>query len=615
MEHKFVYKTTNNYELPKYGFKIHVSSTLENYDTIFYLVKKYLSKKNLFYKYLASRQEFIKNISKIEAPSESGKLFTIYPPNIKIAEQIMLELSEILCNFEGIYILSDRNFRESNTVFYRFGFFKNVDNCEIEKNGKVWKDYQKCYYDSPSWIKDPFYHEKNSSIGESPLKTYHLTEIIQQSNAGNIYLGNYNNTKVIVKECRDNILMFEGMPCSKLRDNEYFISKDLDSKFFLQPIKKFKVWINNYYVYKYIEGQNLADWENRFFLFENVNQEKLDILTQVIKNLIELLLLSHTKKIALDDIHPNNFIIDRNNKISFIDLEYSHHFNQSINITAKTDGYFLKKWENLSDEEKDLRKFGELILFLLGHLNIFEGQERSTENTFLLINKIFDRFGIKTNISDLLKYLFTGNSAKKAVETSKNIYFLKFDLLNIIDETYLKSPLELKKFIEETNFSEIGLNGLVGYLWKLSYIKKSKIIEDKIEFLISQLNNSFLYLSGKYYSPYLLNGSCGLALFLMDYNFEKYQAIIIKIAEGMNVKYAKSMDFEMGLTGISYFLILLYKKTLDKKYLKWVDEQLETCQLLVESGKLYNYYTKKYETDFLKGYKGLKFVMDLRRDL
>lgn len=239
----------------------------------------------------------------------------------------------------------------------------------------------------------------------------------------------------------------------------------------------------------------------------------MDILTQVIKNLIELLLLSHTKKIALDDIHPNNFIIDRNNKISFIDLEYSHHFNQSINITAKTDGYFLKKWENLSDEEKDLRKFGELILFLLGHLNIFEGQERSTENTFLLINKIFDRFGIKTNISDLLKYLFTGNSAKKAVETSKNIYFLKFDLLNIIDETYLKSPLELKKFIEETNFSEIGLNGLVGYLWKLSYIKKSKIIEDKIEFLISQLNNSFLYLSGKYYSPYLLNGSCGLALF------------------------------------------------------------------------------------------------------
>lgn len=101
----------------------------------------------------------------------------------------------------------------------------------------------------------------------------------------------------------------------------------------------------------------------------------------------------------------------------------------------------------------------------------------------------------------------------------------------------------------------------------------------------------------------------------MDYNFEKYQAIIIKIAEGMNVKYAKSMDFEMGLTGISYFLILLYKKTLDKKYLKWVDEQLETCQLLVESGKLYNYHTKKYETDFLKGYKGLKFVMDLRRDL
>lgn len=115
---KFTYFTTENYVLPKYGFKIHVSATIESYEKVFALTKKYLLKQEVFYKHLSTREDFIENISKTAAPSESGKLFTIYPENIKTTEKILEDLSEILVKFDGVYILSDRNFHNSKTVFY-----------------------------------------------------------------------------------------------------------------------------------------------------------------------------------------------------------------------------------------------------------------------------------------------------------------------------------------------------------------------------------------------------------------------------------------------------------------------------------------------------------------
>ncbi|MDM5145102.1 hypothetical protein ICE98_02230 [Lactococcus lactis] len=50
----------------------------------------------------------------------------------------------------------------------------------------------------------------------------------------------------------------------------------------------------------------------------------------------------------------------------------------------------------------------------------------------------------------------------------------------------------------------------------------------------------------------------------------------------MNVKFAKSMDFEKGLSGISYFLLILYQKTGNKKYLYWADEQLKLASYLLK---------------------------------
>ncbi|WP_240424411.1 hypothetical protein [Lactococcus allomyrinae] len=385
---EFTYFATERYLLPKYGFKIHISATLESYEEVFDLTKKYLSNKELFYKYLSNRENFIKNISKTASPAESGKLFTIYPSNIKETEKILRNLSDTLKELDGIYILNDRNFHMSKTVFYRFGFFQDVDNRKIENKGSVWKDFQKTYFDLPQSIDDPFYQKP----------------------------------EIVEKESRPNILAFEGLNSGELRRKEFLISKLLNSNHFLRPVKSFRYWINNYYVYKFIKGKTLCDFQSKLFLFDDLTAEKLMVLKKIVYQLICILEEAHRKNIILDDIHPDNFWVSDDNEIFFIDLEFAHQFDEKGKITANTEGFYLEEWSNLTEIEKDLRKFGEVILFVIGQFNIFDKQERGVQDTVQLVTKILERFEINSNIAELLNYLFNGNSARRALEIAKKLY-------------------------------------------------------------------------------------------------------------------------------------------------------------------------------------------------
>lgn len=47
----------------------------------------------------------------------------------------------------------------------------------------------------------------------------------------------------------------------------------------------------------------------------------------------------HLHFAILDDIHPDNFLIDKAYKIHFIDLESAHKFNELEKVTAKTKGF------------------------------------------------------------------------------------------------------------------------------------------------------------------------------------------------------------------------------------------------------------------------------------
>ncbi|MDM5145099.1 hypothetical protein ICE98_02227 [Lactococcus lactis] len=44
---KFTYFTTESYKLPKYGFKIHVSATIESYEEVFGLATNFFKTRSI----------------------------------------------------------------------------------------------------------------------------------------------------------------------------------------------------------------------------------------------------------------------------------------------------------------------------------------------------------------------------------------------------------------------------------------------------------------------------------------------------------------------------------------------------------------------------------------
>ena len=50
---------------------------------------------------------------------------------------------------------------------------------------------------------------------------------------------------------------------------------------------------------------------------------------------------------------------------------------------------------------------------------------------------------------------------------------------------------EILQFIKENKFEHLGLNGLTGYLWKLSILEKNELINEKIEYLKKTNSSNF----------------------------------------------------------------------------------------------------------------------------
>lgn len=221
----YKYKIVDEESLPIYGYKIHISATLNNYKDIYNLLSPLLDDRKISYKYIYREEDVAYNFSVRESPANSGKYFTIYPEN-DYAFRNILELlyQTIPKNMEGIYILSDRAYKDSNTIFYRYGFFRE-DLEYLEKgiptllgpNGEKWQDYQKPYFNLPEWIQDI---QENTFTKDSYLaRNYRLKTVLSQSNGGNVYQVDSvtGGKKYILKECRPHIISFGRVENQTLR--------------------------------------------------------------------------------------------------------------------------------------------------------------------------------------------------------------------------------------------------------------------------------------------------------------------------------------------------------------------------------------------------------------
>jgi hypothetical protein len=443
------------------GWKIHISSILENHLEIFKIISTYCITNEINFKFLADINEYRKNNSKDSARVSHGKFIVLYPPEgsiLKVLEDLYVQTKQ----FEGPYILTDKRYKDSKVLYYRYGEIHPIrkvsERCTyetfIENNQKkLERDRRVPYYRVPEWVEDlsvSLILEENESMF---LSKYKPIEALHFSSSGGIYVvEDHEKKQWIAIEAREHTALdivgfyaFERLE----RQREFLLN--LNNTGITPKVHDFIIDSGNgYLIEERIIGKTLREYvflNNPLLSLEKdeINIKKyynsiLDILNQ----LIEKVRIIHEHEIAIGDISDNNIILEQKSDGSFnvriIDLEYSTFLSENIDFKVGTPGY--------RNNHVDLVKRDNEIVMLLG-LNmiyplfgIYELKE-SQKIIFLEWAKENIPFLSKTYINILLNYYKSQN-----LNTDQHKLFIKYtetELLGYIDAIYETFDLSKRK--------------------------------------------------------------------------------------------------------------------------------------------------------------------------
>lgn len=552
------YISNHNYKLlPKYGWKIHISCFYDNFNEILDITSTYCFKHNICFKHINSIKNLSILLSKPLNNKSGGKFITIYPVNEFECNKILNDLYVIFkpYKFNCATILGDNNFKDSNLINYRYGYFFENINIPL---------------DIPKY--DPFQKEDDSNDSTDSLvfnNKYLIENLIKLSYMGRVYsaIDLNSKNKVIIKEAHQYTGYSEVFTSTYLRENEKNISL-LDLNFIPKFIESFSYEDHLFYVYEKINGKTLNSYnffeENCFY--KDLNITPKNNIYSILSNLLTTLHHLHNNNIILNDISPTNIMID-NNKIYFIDTEHSYFSSSNCYLDSIKEDYIDQNYSILDNFSKDKMKLGYFIISLLTGTNYYLNIDKSGQTTLdffytiskyisLDINKVDSIISLiknpkESNLNNLAQILIKPNNYSYYDIDKKQLKKLLTNKINKYKKLYFK-------------FNKTIDNNIFNCLYK-NYSDFYNITEDKFN---KFYNNSKITKNDNKYikykdalSPYLKNGSCGFIEFsLCKYtltNNKIYLKYINEFITGILKYPSKNISVLEGNFGILHTLYKL----------------------------------------------------------
>lgn len=596
--------------VPLQGWKIHISTSYDNCIDVAKKTVKLLVENNIYFKMLADMNAYHFMNSKVQNRGSSGKFFTIYPQNIDEFKFVIEELNKLIGTYDGPYILSDRRYKDSKCIFYRYGgirpnkrkSYEGFDEYILIKpnNDKV-VDGRNAYCDFPEWVEDPFKNEQwfieqysSKQVGDLLLNNrYKVESVIQFSSTGGVYKA-YDTMEdkiVVVKEAR---------PYTSSRKNEDAVSRLIDEKNFLimfndsiripKYIDFFMEWEHYYLVIEYIEGINFTSYMNKNNLMRNLDSpltlkdykhQLVNIWLQIANYISNV----HSQNWILGDLSLSNIMIieDLNQpKVVLIDFEGAFCINNK-NKNLVTYGYSPSNIL-INPKKRDIYAFASIMIASIFPLNGLYGILSDVEKKEI-IDYLLCLFEVNFELSDFLDDILSEKFNKyKNIEDV--ISFLKnFNINdNSIDKRIDISSIEMNQFISRL------LNGIKE---NIDYHRQDRIAPCDPDIYVTNCFNiqhgaagiahTFYYIDGsidsrlggwlldknyKDHAPGLYNGLSGLAWVLLEVGYEEVAfKILTEIVQ--SPESFKDATLYNGAAGIGMTMLYTFYKTSDEKWLDY----------------------------------------------
>ncbi|MFD0340489.1 class III lanthionine synthetase LanKC [Streptomyces sp. NPDC127117] len=330
--------------LPEQGWKIHVSTVPEEAERTLADTARICLEQGVAFKFLRSERALRLMSAKYMNRSGAGKFITLYPEDEPALLKLLDALGEALDGRSGPYILSDLRIGNS-PVHVRYGAFvelwcRDADGERVRAmrhpSGRLVPDTRGVVFRMPEWVTVPAElrpHLAARAAAHDDGFPYVVTEALQFSNAGGIYLAEHRTTKqrVVLREARPlcGLDPAGDDAVTRLHREHRALTRlaGLDCVPEVHGVRT--VWEHHFLIEEYIEGTTLFDEiVERFPLVRGERtRAELDAYARwarsVTTRLADALDRIHARGLRFGDVHPANIILRPDGRLVLIDFEYA----------------------------------------------------------------------------------------------------------------------------------------------------------------------------------------------------------------------------------------------------------------------------------------------------
>lgn len=322
------------------GWKIHVSTTVEDAEEVLDLVRAYCVAQELPFKHLRSRQQLLARNSKYADRTASGKFVAIYPQDDGDLPRILTDIDALLAGRAGPTILTDMRYGAA-PVFVRYGAFVELTGpdehgypvaCVRRPDGVLVPDVRRPSFRIPPWVDLPPCLEaslarRRASATALPVR---VERALHFSNGGGVYdaVDRETDERVLLKEARPYAGLDEqGRDAVARLEVEHWALATLAGAPY---IPRLRGWVrgheHSYLMREYVDGESLlAEVQRRHP--DLPGQRTMDragytAWALAVDGRVTVALADmHSRGVAFGDVHPNNVLLDDAGEPTFIDLE------------------------------------------------------------------------------------------------------------------------------------------------------------------------------------------------------------------------------------------------------------------------------------------------------